>query len=59
MPAELLSVLLSVVQAINATYRDEAATPAPLKSPRREARSFHDLPALRKNACRVPDPGAG
>ena len=27
-PAELLSVLLSVVQAINATYRDEAATPA-------------------------------
>ena len=27
---------------------DEAATPAPLKSPRREARSFHDLPALRK-----------
>ena len=38
---------------------DEAATPAPLKSPRREARSFHDLPALRKNACRVPDPGAG
>ena len=28
MPAELLSVLLSVVQAINATYRDEAATPA-------------------------------
>ena len=38
---------------------DEAATPAPLKSPRREARSFHDLPALRKNACRVPDPPAG
>ena len=28
MPAELQSVLLSVVQAINATYRDEAATPA-------------------------------
>ena len=27
-PAELQSVLLSVVQAINATYRDEAATPA-------------------------------
>jgi len=35
---------------------DESSTPAPLKSPRREARSFHDLPALRRNAGRVPDP---
>ena len=38
------------------TEDGEAATPAPLKSPRREARSFHDLPALRKNALKVPDP---